>query len=46
VGGFDDFKTDPFVSKDPFVNQVSQADDPFHSNDPFAGSSNFFFPLC
>jgi len=36
---FDDFKTDPFVTKDPFANEAAQADDPFHSHDPFAGSS-------
>jgi len=35
----DDFKTDPFASKDPFANETPKADDPFHSHDPFAGSS-------
>ena len=39
ASGFDDFKTDPFVTKDPFANEMAQADDPFHSQDPFAGSS-------
>jgi len=39
ASGFDEFKTDPFVTKDPFANEVAQADDPFHSHDPFASSS-------
>lgn len=46
TSGFDDFKADPFVAKDPFANEVAQADDPFHSHDPFAGSSTASFLLC
>jgi len=43
--GFDDFKTDPFATKDPFVNEPSKTDDPFHSHDPFAGTSSYFLLL-
>jgi len=46
ASGIDDFKTDPFVTRDPFANQTTQADDPFHSHDPFTASSNsvsFYF---
>jgi len=43
--GFDDLKTDPFATKDPFAHEKSKADDPFHSHDPFAGSSIFLVYL-
>ena len=46
AGGFDDFKTDPFVTKDPFANEMAHADDPFHSHDPFTGSSNCFIRIA
>jgi len=46
ASGFDDCKTDPFVTKDPFANETTPADDPFRSHDPFTGSSNVFSVCC